>query len=92
MSLAISKSPAATKSGDLDATARSWARHLRKSHDSYLASVLTEDTIKRLLPLHPVAAAVVPGLCTRFAQNDRSLFTFLTGEEPHSLSSFLRES
>lgn len=91
MSLAISKSPAASKAADLDAAARTWSRHLRKSQDPYLASVLTEDAIKRLLPLHPLTAAVVPGLCTRFAQNDRSLFTFLTGEEPHSLSSFLRE-
>jgi len=91
MALAISKSPTASKAANLDAAARSWARHFQRSQDSYLASVLTEETVKQLLPLHPVAAAVVPGLCTRFAQNDRSLFTFLTGEEPHSLSSFLRE-
>jgi hypothetical protein len=42
-------------------------------------------------PLHPLTALVLPVLCTRYAQNDRSLFTFLTSAEPHSFQSFLQE-
>jgi hypothetical protein len=41
-------------------------------------------------PLHPVAALVLPELFIRYAQNDRSLFTFLTSSEPHGLQQFLK--
>ncbi len=43
-------------------------------------------------PLHPIAALALPMLCTRYAQNDRSLFTFLTSSEPHSFANFLQEA
>jgi hypothetical protein len=35
---------------------------------------------------------VLPILCTRYAQNDRSLFTFLTSAEPYSFRNFLEET
>jgi hypothetical protein len=38
-----------------------------------------------------MAGLVLPQLCTRYAQNDRSLFTFLTSEEPFSFKRFLQE-
>jgi len=40
-------------------------------------------------PLHPLAAIILPELCVRFAQNDRTLFAFLCGGEPNALPSFL---
>ncbi|MEB3164683.1 MAG: hypothetical protein VKK80_15750, partial [Prochlorothrix sp.] len=40
-------------------------------------------------PLHPVTTLVLPRLCTRYAQHDRSLFTFLTSPEPLALPAFL---
>ncbi|MFM6402369.1 hypothetical protein, partial [Planktothrix sp.] len=43
-------------------------------------------------PLHPLAALVLPMLCVRYAQNDRSLFTFLTSAEPYSFKIFLEET
>ena len=59
-----------------------------------LAPVLTEndissDVLAVTYPLHPITALVLPLLCTRYAQNDRSLFTFLTSEEPFGLQAFL---
>lgn len=42
-------------------------------------------------PIHPFTALVIPKLCTRYAQNDRSLFTFLSSFEPFSLQHFLEE-
>ncbi|MBK7836803.1 MAG: hypothetical protein IPJ49_03755 [Candidatus Obscuribacter sp.] len=50
------------------------------------------STISSIYPLHPVTAAVLPVLCSKYGQNDRSLFTFLTGDEPNSLTSFLFET
>lgn len=43
-------------------------------------------------PLHPLTALVLPMLCVRYAQNDRSLFTFLTGDEPYAFGQFLQSA
>jgi hypothetical protein len=43
-------------------------------------------------PLHPLTALVLPMLCVRYAQNDRSLFTFLTSDEPYAFSQFLKSN
>ena len=42
-----------------------------------------------IYPLHPLTALVLPLLCTRYAQHDRSLFSFLTSGEPLALPHFL---
>ena len=34
-------------------------------------------------PVHPVALLALPMLCTRFAQNERTLFTYFGSSEPH---------
>jgi hypothetical protein len=52
----------------------------------------TQDVLADTYPLHPITALVLPILCTRYAQNDRSLFTFLTSDEPYSFNNFLKES
>jgi hypothetical protein len=59
-----------------------------------LSDVLSEYEISAQLltdtyPLHPLTALVLPVLCVRYAQNDRSLFTFLTSDEPYAFKSFL---
>lgn len=50
---------------------------------------LPTQALANIYPLHPIAALVLPMLCVRYAQNDRSLFTFLTSEEPYGLQEFL---
>jgi energy-coupling factor transporter ATP-binding protein EcfA2 len=42
-------------------------------------------------PLHPLALAVLPELCSRYGQRERTLFSFLARPEPHSVASFLEE-
>jgi hypothetical protein len=59
-----------------------------------LAPIIAEEEISSEVlaaayPLHPVAALVLPLLCTGYAQNDRSLFTFLTSEEPFGFQEFM---
>lgn len=53
---------------------------------------LTAQVFADAYPLHPVTALALPQLCLRYAQNDRSLFTFLTSAEPHSLRTYLKET
>lgn len=47
------------------------------------------DDAAAALPLHPLALAVLPDLCSRYGQNERTLFSFLTGSEPAALPRFL---
>jgi len=43
-------------------------------------------------PLHPTVLVALPTLFRQLAQNERSLFAFLTAQEPWSLPEFLRTS
>jgi len=47
------------------------------------------DTVASCYPLHPVAAAVLPELCSRYGQNERTLFSFLTGPDPAAVPALL---
>jgi hypothetical protein len=40
-------------------------------------------------PLDPLAVAVLPELCARYGQNERTLFSFMAGAEPLAVSAFL---
>ena len=46
--------------------------------------------LSSIYPFHPFAAIALPTLCNKFSQNDRTLFTFLSSEEPHSFKSYLK--
>jgi hypothetical protein len=41
-------------------------------------------------PLHPITLLVLPPLFKRFGQNERSLFSFLSADEPFSLSDWVQ--
>ena len=41
------------------------------------------DLLKRCYPLHPLTLLLLPTLCQKVAQNERTLFTYLGGQEPH---------
>ena len=41
-------------------------------------------------PLHPLVALVLPELCSRYGQHERTLFSFLAGADPASAASFLK--
>ncbi|MBY0358209.1 MAG: hypothetical protein K2W82_09435 [Candidatus Obscuribacterales bacterium] len=66
--------------------AKSWQREIAGIVPEFSSN---ETMLAELMPLHPIAAVALPLLCNRFAQNDRSLFTFLTSDEPHSFTHFL---
>lgn len=53
---------------------------------------ISANVLAETYPLHPLAALVLPMLCVRYAQNDRSLFTFLTSDEPYALPQFLKST
>ena len=68
-----------------------WARYWKSAlvKMEFLKS-LSDKELSSIFPLHPIAAFALPILCNKFSQNDRTLFTFLASEEPHSFTSFLK--
>jgi len=40
-------------------------------------------------PLHPVTQLILPELCSRYGQNERTLFSFLASSEPLSVATWL---
>ena len=45
--------------------------------------------LQKCLPLHPTVALLIGSIFRRFAQNERSLFAFLSADEPYGLKDFL---
>ena len=50
------------------------------------------DQLAACWPLHPLALAALPELCHRYGQNERTMFSFLASNEPHSVTRFLLET
>lgn len=63
------------------------------SHSIFKETSKTE--IKKIInpcyPLHPVSTFILPRLSERVAQNERTLFTFLSSSGPSTLSEFLKQ-
>ena len=68
--------------------AQQWFTYIQ---DAIQSEEFSQEIISEVYPLHPLSAFVLPILCHRYAQNDRSLFTFLTSAEPYSFKRFLDE-
>lgn len=93
VSEAIKPSPPQSLTLAVRTSGEAWHAHLSSAvRHPYITEVLSSERIAAVYPLHPIAALVLPTLCAKYAQNDRSLFTFLTSSEPHSLSRFLEET
>ncbi len=72
---------------------RTWAEEWKNAlSEELLFENVSVEQLESIYPLHPFTALALPELCKRYAQNDRSLFTFLTSEETHSLTSWLRKT
>ena len=74
---------------------KDWAGNVAgfiKQTDAINKSDFTVDKIKGIYPLHPVTAIALIELCTRFAQNDRTLLSFLCNNDRLALRSFLENT
>ena len=66
--------------------ARTYASSLR---DLGIADGTDAEVLASCYPLHPLVALVLPELCARYGQHERTLFSFLAGADPTSAASFL---
>lgn len=46
-----------------------------------MSPAIAEDILAKCYPLHPVAALILPVLCQKVAQNERTLFSYLGSQE-----------
>lgn len=85
----IDRSKAEPILADVQSVAEEWYTALE---ETIKEQEITADLLAKVYPLHPLTALVLPMICTRYAQNDRSLFTFLTSDEPNSFKQFLEKT
>lgn len=71
----------------LDDEIRAWYSKNRHTFREIVDPKLAEAAY----PLHPLAMAALPELCNRYGQNERTLFSFLAGDEPKTLRSLLKD-
>ncbi len=85
VSAAISSSLNTNERRSVNSNAANIARQLSRAHA--LPGTLEETTAATLFaacyPLHPVSALLLPILCQKVAQNERTLFSYLGSQEPH---------
>ena len=63
-----------------------------RKHQMFMdAQSEVETAISGCFPLHPVSTFILPRLSERVAQNERTLFTFLSAEGTATLAAFLDE-
>ncbi|UGQ39589.1 hypothetical protein [Rhodococcus aetherivorans] len=75
----------------LDAPARKWVQERKQVFENLGLRGIMEES-QQGIPLHPVTLAVLPDLCTRYGQNERTLFSFMAGSEPLAVPAFLDET
>ena len=82
----------AFKVGDLGLRVRidRWAQsHATTMRNVGIADLADPQVVASCYPLHPLAALLLPELCSRYGQHERTLFSFLTDPHPASAASFL---
>ncbi len=67
-----------------------WADGAAKAMgDLDIAELATPEAVAGCFPLHPLAVVVLPELCSRYGQNERTLFSFLSGNEATAVPALL---
>jgi hypothetical protein len=77
------------RQGPLDEAIGSW---YQQHADAFAIAGLRDlpASARPCYPLHPLAVAVLPELCARYGQNERTLFSFMAGNEPLAVPAYLR--
>ena len=64
--------------------------------NNYLIKNILEESnikfIKECYPLHPISIFILPRLSEKIAQNERTLFTFLSAEQKYTLNEYLKSN
>ena len=82
---AFSNTLTAAQSRDVKSRAKQFAKALEAAGalPPALDRDAATDVFAACYPLHPISLLLLPDLCHRFAQNERTLFSYLGSREPH---------
>ena len=69
-----------------------WAIHETQALRESFGMEHDADITARCYPLHPVTLAVLPELCSRYGQNERTLLSFMQGGGMHTVSKFIEDT
>ncbi|MDE0349757.1 MAG: hypothetical protein OXM56_08625, partial [Gammaproteobacteria bacterium] len=85
LAAAFSNTLTAAQSRDVKSRAKRFAKALDAAGalPPALDRAAATDVFAACYPLHPVSLLMLPDLCHRFAQNERTLFSYLGSREPH---------
>ena len=67
--------------------AKKWAA--QKNLPGLLDAASAGELFASGYPLHPLSLMILPALCQKFAQNERTLFSYLGSQEPHGFQNSL---
>lgn len=79
------------QSAALRTAANSWIGGQLDKLDAAGLRDVAEDAVAAI-PLNPITLAVLPDLCSRYGQNERTLFSFMAGSEPLALPAYLAKT
>ena len=65
--------------------------HARSLRELGMGEAADARVLASCYPLHPLVSLVLPELCSRYGQHERTLFSFLAGADPASAASFLAD-
>lgn len=72
---------------------RAWSKmHAARARDAGLESDIDEDLLSSCYPLHPLVLEVLPEMCSRYGQNERTLLSFVAGGGTHTAARFIDEA
>jgi len=62
-----------------------------RSHVPNKSIPVSEESLKKLAPLHPLTSLALFHIFSKHFQNQRSIFSFLSAQEPYSFQNFISE-
>jgi energy-coupling factor transporter ATP-binding protein EcfA2 len=82
---------ATTPHAGFDESLSRWSKEMcLKLRRLGLSDIADADLLAGCWPLHPLALLVLPDLCHRYGQNERTLFSFLAGTDPRAVPAWLQ--
>ena len=82
--------PAGSGGGRAGPAVRRWSRaQADRAAAMGLGGDLDEDLLRACYPLHPLSLEVLPELCSRYGQHERTLISFMTGGGEHTVAGFV---
>lgn len=69
-----------------------WARREAKKMQDIGIALYSPEQIASCYPLNPISLEVIPELCARYGQRERTLLSFISDSKSHTVATFIDEN